>query len=84
MIIKLIIIDTKSRFIFKTGITKFDSDRTLTQVFEAKDVLPQDIVEVRARKQDDLVYVDKKSFGEITLDDLKSFREILCIKGIVR
>ena len=84
MIIKLIIIDTKSRFIFKTGITKFDIDRTLTQVFEAKDVLPQAIVEVRARKQDDLVDVDKKSFGEITLDDLKSFREILCIKGIVR
>ena len=84
MIIKLIIIDTKSRFIFKTGITKFDSDKTLTQVFEAKDVLPQNIVEVRARKQGDLVDVDKKSFGEITLDDLKSFREILCIKGIVR
>ena len=84
MIIKLIIIDTKSRFIFKTAITKFDIDRTLTQVFEAKDVLPQDIVEVRARKQDDLVDVDKKSFGEITLDDLKSVREILCIKGIAR
>ena len=77
-------IDTKSRFILKLTITKLDIDPTLTQVFEAKDVLQQDIVEVRAGKQDDLVDVDKKSFGEITLDDLKSFREILCVKVIVR
>ena len=53
----------------------------MTQVFEAKDVLPEDIVEVRAGKQDDLLDVDKESFGEITLDYLESFREILCVKG---
>ena len=77
-------IGTKSRFIFKTAIIKFDNDTTLTQVFEAKDVLAQDIVKVWAGKQDDLVDVDKESFGEITLDDLKSFREILCMKVLVR
>ena len=33
-------------FFFKTAIIKFDNDTTLTQVFEAKDVLPQDIEEV--------------------------------------
>ena len=41
-------------------------------------------MEVRAGKQDDLVDVDKESFGEITLDDLKSFREKMCVKVIVR
>ena len=60
------------------------NENTLTQVFEAKDVLPEDIVEVRAGKQDDLVDVDKESFGEITLDYLESFREILCVKVIIR
>ena len=84
MIIKLTIINTKSRFLFKTAIIKFDNDTTLTQVFEAKDVLPQDIEEVLAGKQDDLVDVDKESFGETTLDDLKFLREILCVKVIVR
>ena len=77
-------IGTKSRVIFKTAIIKFDNDTTLTQVFEAKDVLAQDIVKVWAGKQDDLVDVDKESFGEITLDDLKSLHEILCVKVIER
>ena len=71
-------------FFFKTAIIKFDNDTILTQVFEAKDVLPQDIEEVWAGKQDDLVDVDKESFGEINLDDLKSLHEILCVKVIER
>ena len=56
----------------------------MTQVFKAKHVLQKDIVEVRAGKQDDLVDVDKENFGEITLDYLESFREILCVKVIIR
>ena len=66
----------------RTAIIKFDNNTTLTQVFEANDVLPQDIVKVRAGKHDDSVDVDKESFSEITLDDLNSYREILYVKVI--
>ena len=77
MIIKLTIINTKSRFIFKTATKKFDNDATFIKVFEAKDVLPQDIVEVRGGKSNLKFPIRQVKSTRKFLQALKTFHNFL-------
>lgn len=58
MLIKLTIIDTKSRFIFRTALKKCEDDSTIKEVFPRKNAKAENVVEVKAGFQNNLTTVD--------------------------
>ena len=78
MILKLTIVDTKSRYVLKTAFTKFDNTATISDVFHVKNVKVDEVIEVKIGSDKELTSIDSDFLDEITLRDI-----FLSVPGVV-
>ena len=67
MIVKQTIVNTKSVFIYKTAITKYEDTVTLENLILEKNVSMYNVVEVRAGFGNELFAIDQENLSEISL-----------------
>ena len=72
MILKRTIVDTKSRYAFKTTFIKFEDTATISDVFRSKNVKVEEVIEVKVGSDKELTSIDSDCFDEITLRDLST------------
>ena len=71
MILKLIIVDTKSCSVFKTAFTKFGDTATISDLC-LKNFKVEEVIGVKVGSDKELTSIDLDCFNEITLCDLST------------
>ena len=85
MLVKLSIISTKSKVLFKPSFTKYDDDASITTFITEKKFNVENVVEVLAGNSFvSLTSVDKDCINEITLLDLKEDGKTLHLKVVMK
>ena len=88
MLVKLNIVDTKSKVVFKTSITFVNDNDTIVNFFKSKKINQDDVIEFKMGNSfSDLVCLDSEAFNDVQLKELKETVTGSCIlhlKIIVR